>query len=73
MQKKIALVLALLSLIEVAVAASPQDLLKGYESQSGKASQARGELLFNAKQNRALMKTYFLLSLLALLAMPASL
>jgi len=43
MQKKIVLVLALLSLIGVSVAASPQDLLKGYESQSGKASQARGE------------------------------
>ena len=52
MQKKIVLVLALLSLIGVSVAASPQDLLKGYESQSGKASQARGEQLFNAKHGK---------------------
>ncbi len=52
MQKKIVLVLALLSLIGVSVAASPQDLLKGYESQSGKASQARGEQLFNSKHGK---------------------
>ena len=52
MQKKIVLVLALLSLIGVSVAASPKDLLKGYESQSGKASQARGEQLFNSKHGK---------------------
>ncbi len=52
MQKKIVLVLAFLGLIGAAVAASPQDLLKGYESQSGKASSARGEQLFNAKHGK---------------------
>ena len=52
MQKKIALVLVLLSLIGAAVATSPQDLLKGYESRSGKTSQARGEQFFNTKHGK---------------------
>ena len=33
-------------------AATPQDLLKSYESQSGKASPARGEQFFNAKHGK---------------------
>ena len=33
-------------------AATPQDLLKTYEAQSGKASPARGEQFFNAKHGK---------------------
>jgi len=33
-------------------AATSQDLLKSYESQSGKASSARGEQFFNAKHGK---------------------
>ncbi|MFM1760001.1 MAG: hypothetical protein RLY75_1272 [Pseudomonadota bacterium] len=33
-------------------AATPQDLLKSYESQSGKASPTRGEQFFNAKHDK---------------------
>lgn len=52
MKKKIILVLALVSFIGLAVSASPQEILKGYESQSGKASPARGEQFFNAKHGK---------------------
>ncbi len=33
-------------------AATPQDLLRNYEAQSGKASPARGEQFFNAKHGK---------------------
>ena len=33
-------------------AATPSDLLKSYEAQSGKASPARGELFFNSKHGK---------------------
>ncbi len=36
----------------LAHAAAPQDLLKTYEAQSGKASPARGEQFFNAKHGK---------------------
>ena len=52
MNKKLLVGLALLSFIGVAVSATPQGLLKGYESQSGKASPARGEQFFNAKHGK---------------------
>ena len=50
--KKMFLVLALLSFAEFVLAANPQKLLKGYESQSGKASTTRGEQFFNAKHGK---------------------
>ena len=49
MIKKVLLVLTMLSLVKVAFSATPQELLKGYEAQSGKASSAHGEQFFNAK------------------------
>jgi len=42
----------LLSSISVDVSATPQELLKGYEAQSGMASSARGEQFFNAKHGK---------------------
>lgn len=36
----------------VAIAATPQDLLKTYEAQSSKASPVRGEQFFNAKHGK---------------------
>ena len=41
-----------LGLSGLASAATPQDLLKTYEAQSGKASPARGEQFFNAKHGK---------------------
>jgi hypothetical protein len=52
MKKKIILVLALVSFFGLAFSATPQEILKGYESQSGKASPARGEQFFNAKHGK---------------------
>jgi hypothetical protein len=52
MVKKAFIVLAMLSLVNVAFSATPQELLKAYESQSGIASSARGEQLFNAKHGK---------------------
>jgi hypothetical protein len=52
MVKKAFMVLAMLSLVNVALSASPQELLKLYESQSGIASSVRGEQLFNAKHGK---------------------
>jgi hypothetical protein len=43
MMKKAVLVLTMLSLVKVAFSATPQELLKGYEAQSGKASSVHGE------------------------------
>ena len=52
MKKKIILVLVLVSFFEPAFSATPQEILRGYESQSGKASPARGEQFFNAKHGK---------------------
>ena len=52
MNKKLLVGLALLGFIGVAVSATPQELLKGYEAQSGKASPVRGEQFFNAKHGK---------------------
>ena len=48
------LLLAIFSLgfFGVALAATPQDFLKTYESQSSKASASRGEQFFNAKHGK---------------------
>ena len=44
------LLMAFASIFSVTIfAATPQDFLKTYESQSGKASSAKGEQFFNAK------------------------
>ena len=52
MIKKMFLVLLTLSFVELAFSATPLELLKGYEAQSGKASPARGEQFFNAKHGK---------------------
>ena len=52
MIKKVLLLLAMISLVKAAFSAVPHELLKGYEVQSGKASSARGELLFNTKHGK---------------------
>ena len=49
---KASIALAMLSLVNVAFSASPQELLKFYESQSGIASSARGEQFFNVKHGK---------------------
>ena len=52
MHKKLLVGLILLSFIGVAVSVTPQELLKGYEAQSGRASPVRGEQFFNAKHGQ---------------------
>jgi len=52
MIKKMFLVLAMLSFAEFVLSANPQELLKGYEAQSGKASPTRGDQFFNAKHGK---------------------
>lgn len=52
MNKKFFIGLAISIFFRVAFAATPQDLLKGYESQSGKASAVRGEQFFNNKHGK---------------------
>ena len=52
MNKNLFLLFALFSLIGSAFSAPSQDLLKGYEAQSGQASSVRGEQLFNAKHGK---------------------
>ena len=52
MIKKIFLVLAVFSFSGLALSATSQELLKGYEAQSTKASSARGEQFFNAKHGK---------------------
>ena len=42
----------LMGLALIVSAATPQDLLKTYEAQSGKASPARGEQFFNTKHGK---------------------
>jgi hypothetical protein len=49
---RICLLAAFLALFGSVHAATPQELLKTYESQSGKASPARGEQFFNAKHGK---------------------
>ena len=49
---KALLVLLVFAMMGAAHAASPAELLKGYEAQSGKASPARGEQFFNAKHGK---------------------
>jgi hypothetical protein len=41
-----------ITFFNVALAATPQELLTGYEAKSGKASSSRGEQFFNAKHGK---------------------
>lgn len=52
MIKRLSLVLVLLSFAELTLSSTPQELLRGYEAQSGKASPARGEQFFNIKHGK---------------------
>ena len=52
MNKKLFVGFVLLGFIGAAVSATPQELLSGYEAQSGKASPARGEQFFNTKHGK---------------------
>jgi hypothetical protein len=52
MIKKVFFVLAMMGLVKAALSAAPQEMLKGYEAQSGRASSARGEQLFNTKHGK---------------------
>lgn len=52
MIKKFLLILVLFSFSELAISATPQELLRGYEAQSGQSSSVRGEQLFNAKHGK---------------------
>lgn len=52
MFKRLFLVSVLLSSAELTFSATAQELLKGYEAQSGRASPARGEQFFNAKHGK---------------------
>ena len=49
---KALLALLVFAMMGVAHAATPAELLKGYEAHSGKASPARGEQFFNAKHGK---------------------
>ena len=52
MYKRELLFLAAFSFTELVFSATPPELLKGYEAQSGKASSVRGEQFFNAKHGK---------------------
>lgn len=52
MIKKLFLVPVLLCFAGLTFSATPQELLRGYESQSGKASSVRGEQFFNSKHGK---------------------
>jgi hypothetical protein len=52
MVKKSFLVLALFNIVQTVFSATPQELLKGYENQSSKASPVRGEQFFNTKYGK---------------------
>jgi hypothetical protein len=52
MTNKMFLALAMFCFSELALSVTPPELLKGYESQSSKASAARGEQFFNAKHGK---------------------
>lgn len=49
---KVLLFILSMSIFGLANATSPQELLKKYESQSGKASVSRGDQFFNAKHGK---------------------
>ncbi|QWD90201.1 DUF1924 domain-containing protein [Polynucleobacter sp. MWH-Braz-FAM2G] len=52
MCKKLLLAFSLLGFSVAVLSATPQDLLKGYESQSAKGSPSRGEQFFNVKHGK---------------------
>lgn len=52
MNKRLFLVPVLLCFAKLSLSATPQELLKGYEAQSGKASSVRGEQFFNSKHGK---------------------
>jgi len=52
MIKKAFVVVGMMGLVNVAFSAAPQEILQGYEAQSGRASSARGEQLFNTKHGK---------------------
>jgi hypothetical protein len=52
MIKKLLLVLWVITFFNVALAATPQKLLTGYEAKSGKASSSRGEQFFSATHDK---------------------
>ena len=52
MIKKAFFILAMMGLVKAACSAAPQEMLKGYEGQSGRASSARGDKLFNTKHGK---------------------
>ena len=52
MIKRVFLVSFVICFAEPAFSATPQEFLKGYEAQSGKASSNRGEQFFNAKHGK---------------------
>ena len=52
MNKKTLLLLVAMSSSQISFAASPQELLTGYETKSAKAVPARGQQFFNAKHGK---------------------
>ena len=52
MTKRLLLVLTLMGFVKLVFPATPQELLKGYEDQSGKPSPTRGDQFFNAKHGK---------------------
>jgi hypothetical protein len=52
MIKKAFVVVGMMGLVNVAFSAAPKEILQGYEAQSGRASSARGEQLFNTKHGK---------------------
>ena len=52
MIKKVLLILAMMGLVKAAFSVAPQEILKGYEAQSSKASSVRGEQIFNTKHGK---------------------
>lgn len=52
MKKQLLVSFVLLGFIGAATSATPQELLKGYEAQSGKALPVRGEQFFNVKHGK---------------------
>jgi cytochrome c peroxidase len=52
MIKRLLLVPVILSFTELTFSATPQELLKGYEAQSGNALPSRGEQFFNSKHGK---------------------
>ena len=52
MQMRVLVLVLSLTFYSAAYAITPQDLLKTYESKSGKASVSRGEQFFNAKHGK---------------------